>query len=137
MAAVAPVKPAAAPHAANILQQLGDGEGINNNIPNLQNITDLMWRIMKLAEMIKPPLTGAEKKQLTQDVLLQLTDRFVDDHAMQALLRTYITQTLPKQIDILVAVANNEEVLAVMANTATSCGCGGGSSSSSGSCVLL
>jgi len=119
--------------ANNIIQQLGGGEG--TNIPNLQNITDLMWRIMKLAEMIKPPLTGAEKKQLTQDVLLQLTERFVDDHAMQALLRTYITQTLPKQIDILVAVANNEEVLAAITNTATSCGCG--ASSSSGSCVLL
>lgn len=134
-----------AAHAAaanNIIQQLGGGEGANNNIPNLQNITDLMWRIMKLAELIKPPLTGAEKKQLTQDVLLQLTDRFVDDHAMQALLRTYITQTLPKQIDILVAVANNEEVLAAITSTATSCGCGGGNgssstSSSSGSCVLL
>lgn len=126
-----------AAHAAaanNIIQQLGGGEG-TNNIPNLQNITDLMWRIMKLAELIKPPLTGAEKKQLTQDVLLQLTDRFVDDHAMQALLRTYITQTLPKQIDILVAVANNEEVLAAITSTATSCGCG--TSSSSGSCVLL
>ena len=134
MAAVAsPVNSPA--NAANILQQLGDGNP--NNIPNLQNITDLMWRIMKLAEMIKPPLTGAEKKQLTQDVLLQLTDLFVEDHAMQALLRTYITQTLPKQIDILVAVANNEEVLAaVVANTATSCGCGN-PSSSSGSCVLL
>jgi len=117
----------AASASENILQQLGPQDAIN-----LQNITDLMWRIMKLVELIKPPLTGAEKKQLTQDVLLQLTDRFVNDHAMQALLRTYITQTLPQQIDILVAVANNKELLVSAITNNTACGCG-----NSGSCVLL
>jgi len=119
----------------NILKQLGPQvEGVN-----LQNITDLMWRIMKLAEMIKPPLTGPEKKQLVQDVLLQLTDLFVHDHAMQALLRTYITQTLPQQIDILVAVANADETLMIVNTAATSCGCGGGvgAAGKTDSCVLL